>query len=329
MLIGSRTTRSIRALAAITLLGASNAAFAQASYPGKPLRLICAYTPGGSLDLTGRPLAQGLTEVLGQQVIYENKPGANGNVGAAMVAKATPDGYTLLIASTSQLTINPSLYPDMPYDVSKELAPIALISMTPTVLVLHPSVQANTFKEVLAYARAKPGALRYSSAGNGSINHLATELLKMNEKIDILHVPYKGSGPALNAVVAGEVNFMITSVPLAMAFLKAGRIKPISLSAHKRFRLLPDVPTLAEAGGQGFEASAGIGLLAPAGTPRPVITKLYESAVKVVNSPDVGQKLLAQGVDLIGGTPEEFATLIREESARWDRVVRAGNIKPD
>lgn len=321
--------RSLQALSLVTMACATQMAVAQSGFPNKPLRLICAYTPGGSIDLTGRPLAQGMTELLGQQVIYENKPGANGNVGAAMVAKAAPDGYTLLIASTSQLTINPSLYPDMPFDVAKELAPITLISMTPTALVLHPSVQANTLKEVLAFARANPTALRYASAGNGSINHLATELLKINEKVDMLHVPYKGSGPALAAVVAGEVNIMIASVPPAIPFIKSGRIKVISLSADKRFRLLPEVPTMAEAGAQGFQASAGIGLLAPGGTPRPVITRLQTAAVKVVNSPDIGQKLLSQGVELIGSTPEEFAALIKEESARWDRVVKAGNIKPD
>jgi tripartite-type tricarboxylate transporter receptor subunit TctC len=325
----NRIERSLQALSMLALVSATQMAAAQSGFPNKPLRLICAYTPGGSIDLTGRPLAQGMSELLGQQVIYENKPGANGNVGAAMVAKAAPDGYTLLIASTSQLTINPSLYPDMPFDVARELAPITLISMTPTALVLHPSVQANTLKEVLAYARSNPTALRYASAGNGSINHLATELMKINEKVDMLHVPYKGSGPALAAVVAGEVNTMIASVPPAIPFIKSGRIKVIALSADKRFRLLPEVPTIAEAGGQGFQASAGIGLLAPGGTPRPAITRLQTTAVKVVNSPDIGQKLLSQGVELIGSTPEEFAALIKEESARWDRVVRAGNIKPD
>lgn len=299
------------------------------TWPAKPLRMICAYTPGGSIDLTGRPLAQGMTELLGQQVVYENKPGANGNVGAALVAKSAPDGYTLLIASTSQLTINPSLYADMPFDVQKELAPITLVSMTPTAVTLHPSVPATTLKELLAYARSNPGALRYATAGNGSINHLANELLKSNEKVDMLHVPYKGSGPALQAVVAGEVNVMIASIPPAMPFIKAGKIRVVATAAQKRFRLLPDTPTLAEAGAQGFEASAGIGLLAAAGTPRPVIARLHGAAVKVVTSPDIGQKLLAQGVELIGSTPEEFGALIREESARWDRVVKTANIKPD
>lgn len=299
------------------------------SYPSKPVRWISTYAAGGPVDLTARPVAQTLSGILGQQVIIEHRPGANGNIGALAVVKSAPDGYTILVTSTSQLTINPSLYPVMPFDTEKDLAPITLISLTPTVMITHPSVKANSVRELLAFARANPGKLRYASAGNGSINHLSTELLKLLEKIDLVHIPYKGGGPALTAVVAGEVDMMIISVPTTIPFIKDGRIRALGVSAGARQRSLPDVPTMAEAGLPGFESAAGIGLLAPAATPRSVITQLQTSTVKAMNTPETRNLLLASGVELIGSTPEEFTRLIKSESARWDKVVKAGNIKLD
>jgi len=297
------------------------------SFPTKPVRLINTYAPGGPVDLTARPVAQGLTELLGQQVIIDHRPGANGNIGGALVAKATPDGYTILLTSTSQLTINPSLYAKMPFDTAKDLVPITLIAMTPTSLIVHPSVKAGSLKELLTLARANPGRLRYASAGNGSINHLSAELFKMLEKVDLIHVPYKGGGPGLIAVVANEVDMMIISVPTTLPLIKDGRIRVLAVSAPARYRALPDVPTMAEAGMPGFESSAGIGLLAPAGTDKAIVSRLQVATVKVLNTPEIRQRLEASGVALVGNTPEEFNAVIRQETAKWGKVVRAGNIK--
>ena len=328
MNVKSKPSLSVLWLAAMVLTACNHAAYSQA-WPAKPIRMICAYTAGGSIDLTGRPVAQGLTDLLGQQVIYENRPGANGNLGAAAVAKAAPDGYTILIASVSQLTINPSLYADMPFNVGRDFSPITLIASTPNVLVVHPSIPSNTLKELLAFARAKPGALKYASAGNGSINHLAAELFRLQEKIDIIHVPFSGNAPALNAVLGGEVNMMITSIPPALPLIKGNRVKALAVAAAKRYRSLSELPTMAEAGTPGVEANAGIGLVVPAGTPRPIIDRYYSGTIKVINAPELREKLLLQGVELIGNSPDEFAAAIKEESARWEKVVRTANIKLD
>jgi len=322
-----RSSSSVR-LAALALVSLSwmQPAIGQ-SYPTKPVRLINTYAPGGPVDLTARPVALGLTELLGQQVIIDHRPGANGNIGGALVAKATPDGYTILLTSTSQLTINPSLYAKMPFDTAKDLVPITLIAMTPTALIVHPSVKAGSLKELLALARADPGRLRYASAGNGSINHLSAELFKMLEKVDLIHVPYKGGGPALVAVIANEVDMMIISVPTTLPHIKEGRIRVLAVSAPARYRALPDVPTMAEAGMPGFESSAGIGLLAPAGTDKAIVSRLHAATVKVLNTPEIRQRLEASGVALVGNTPEEFHAVIRQETAKWGKVVRAGGIK--
>ncbi len=324
-------TQHLRLSACFMLaLSAASAQVSHAqSYPSKPVRWISTYAAGGPVDLTARPVAQTLSGILGQQVIIEHRPGANGNIGGLAVVKSAPDGYTILVTSTSQLTINPSLYPVMPFDTEKDLAPVTLISMTPTVMITHPSVKVNSVRELLAFARANPGKLRYASAGNGSINHLSTELLKLIEKIDLVHIPYKGGGPALTAVVAGEVDMMIISLPTTIPFVKDGRIRALGVSAGARQRSFPDVPTMTEAGVAGFESAAGIGLLAPAATPRALITQLQTSTVKAMNTPETRNLLLASGVELIGSTPEEFTRLIKSESARWDKVVKAGNIKLD
>jgi len=328
MTVKNKSSRSVLWISATLLSAGATSAYSQA-WPTKPIRMICAYAAGGSIDLTGRPVAAALTEMLGQQVVYENRPGANGNLGGAAVARAAPDGYTILIASVSQLTINPNIYPDMPFNVMKDFAPVTLIANTPTALVLHPSVQANSLKELLALARAKPGSIRYSSAGNGSINHLAGELLKTVAKVDMTHVPYKGNAPATAAVMAGEVEIMITSVPPALPMIKAGKVKVLTVAAPTRYRSLPEVPTMAEAGAPGVEGSAGIGLVVPSGTPRPIISRLHTSTVKIINTPEIRDKLLAQGVELFGNTPEEFAAQIKEQTARWEMVIRTANIKID
>jgi tripartite-type tricarboxylate transporter receptor subunit TctC len=298
-------------------------------FPSKPIRFINSYAAGGPVDMNVRPVAQRLQEALGQPVITENRPGANGNIAAEAVAKSPPDGYTLLAASTSQLTINPGLYPKLPYSLEKDLAPITLISMTPTVMVVHPSVPVKTVKDFISLAQKQPGKLGYASAGNGSINHLSGRLLMMLEGIDLTHVPYKGGQPALIDVVGGHVEMMIISIPLTLPFVKAGRLKPLAVSALKRVQTLPDVPTMKEAGVPGLISSAGVGLMAPAATPKDVIAKLQVETAKALESPEVRQKLAVQGLEVIGNSPEAFATVLREETARWAKVIKAGDIKPN
>jgi tripartite-type tricarboxylate transporter receptor subunit TctC len=318
----------LRTLLALLGLSLINAAVGQ-TYPNRPIRFVSTYAAGGPVDLVARPVAQRLYETMGQPVIIESRPGANGNIGADLVAKSTPDGYTLLLTSTSQLTINPSLYSKLPFDVRKDFAPVTLLSMTPTVLVLHPSVPAASVRALVAMAKAQPDRLRYASAGSGSINHLSAELFRMIEGVDLIHVPYKGGGPALTDVVAGQVDLMIISIPTTLPFIKAGRLKALAVSAAQRYPALPEVPTMAEAGTPGFQSSAGVALMAPAAAPKQIVARLNAEIVKALNSPDIRQKLLAQGVDLIGNTPEELSAILSDETERWAKVIKAGNIRPE
>ncbi len=295
-------------------------------YPVKPIRVVNAYAAGGPNDLTVRPIAQHLSEVFGQQVIVENRPGANGNIGADFVVRATPDGYTLLFASTSQLTINPALY-SMPFDPMRDLAPIGAATMNPSVIVIHPGVPAGSMKELIAHARSNPGKLSYASAGNGSVNHLAGELLSMITQSKLLHVPFNGSGPALNETVAGRVDMFIVSPATTLPFIKAGKLKMLMVSAPKRLSFVPDVPTMIEAGLPEFISQSGTGFLAPAKTPRAAISRFNAEVVKYLNSPDAIAKMTALGLQLVPGTPEEYAQVLRDESTRWAAVVKAASIK--
>ena len=319
-----RTLSLLTLTSALALVGAT--AVAQ-GYPARSIRIIVGAAPGGGLELVGRPIAQRLSEVLGQPVLFENKPGANGNVGADEVVRAAPDGHTLLLSSTSQLTINPALYASMPFDSIRDLAPIILVSLTPTSLVVPPAMAVSSVKELLALAKAKPGTISYASAGNGSINHLTGEMLAMQAKVQLLHVPYKGTGPALNDVMAGQVTSMFVSFPQTLALVKAGRLRTLGVSSSARVPSLPDVPSMAEMGFPDFQSSAGIGLLAPAKTPKAIIDRINAETVKYLNSPDGREKIAGQGAQIIAGTPEEFARLIRDEAARWALVVKAGNIR--
>jgi tripartite-type tricarboxylate transporter receptor subunit TctC len=298
-------------------------------WPAKPVRMVVAYSPGGPVDLIARPVAQRLTEAFGQSVVIDNRAGANGNIGAELVAKSPPDGYTLLMGSKSQLTINPLLYGRAGFDPARDLAPVSLIASSPSGLMVHPLLPVTSLKEFTALVRAHPAKLSYASAGNGSANHLAAELYKMLAKVDLLHVPFKGGGPALNAVVGGQIEVIFISVPLTLPFVKAGRLRVLAVCADKRIAVMPHVPTMAEAGLSGHESSAGVGLLGPTGTPREIIARLHAETVKVLAHSDTRDKLVAQGLDVIGGTPEQFTAVLRGETERWAKVVKAANVKLD
>jgi tripartite-type tricarboxylate transporter receptor subunit TctC len=313
------------ALAMATLALAPAMASAQ-SYPAKPVRVISAYAPGGPNDVVARPVVEQLSRTMGQQFILENRPGANGNIGAAEVAKAPADGYTLLFGTTSQLTINPALY-NMPFDSIRDFAPIILCSQIPGALVVSTGSPYNSVKDVIAAARANPGKLTYSSAGNGSQNHLGGELFAMLTQTRLVHVPYKGGGPALTGVLSGEVSMIFQSPSLGLSQIRAGKLKALMVSSPRRMAILPDTPTNDEAGLPEFKSRAGTGFLAPARTPRPIIDRLNAEIGRYLNSPE-GQKYFAgQGVDLYPGTPEDFARVLQDELARWTAVVKTAGIK--
>jgi tripartite-type tricarboxylate transporter receptor subunit TctC len=318
----------IRCAVLICLPFAATAHAAEA-WPVKPLRMVVAYAAGGPVDLVARPIAQRLAEALGQSVVIDNRAGANGNIGAELVAKSPPDGYNLLMGSKSQLTINPLLYSRMGFDPARDFAPIALIASSPSGLMVHPALPVASLKELTALARSRSDKLSYGSAGNGSANHLAAELYKLLAKVDLLHVPFKGGAPALNAVIGGQIEVIFISVPLTLPFVRAGRLRALAICADKRIAVLPDVPTTAEAGLPGHEASAGAGLVAPAGTPRAIIARLNAETAKALAHAETRDRLVAQGLELAGGTPEQFTAALRAETERWAGVVKAAKIKVD
>ncbi len=309
------------------LIAASPLAGAQA-YPAKPIRLIVAYPPGGPNDISARTVGQGLAALLGQPVIVENRPGAAGNIGSHHVATSAPDGYTLLNGA-SALTIAPTLTRNLPYDVSKDLAPISLTAVSSFVLAVHPSVPVNTVKELIALAKARPNQLSYASSGVGAPPHLAGELLKNMAGIQILHVPYKGVGQSITDLVGGHIEMMFTSPPNAVPHVKARRLKALAVSTAARSPLLPEVPTISESGLPGFEIGTWFGLLAPAGTPPDIINRLNAATRKVVDAPDLRERIAAQGLDARSSTPAEFAAHIKAELAKFARLVPAAGIKPE
>ena len=301
--------------------------FAQA-YPTKPVTMVVPYPPGGATDIIGRVLAQKLSEGLGQQFVVDNRAGAGGNIGAQAVAAAKNDGYTLLMGAMTSHSINATLQKDTArFNLERDFAPIAIVGTVPLVLVVHPSVQAKTLKEFIALAKAKPGDITYASAGNGSPQHLTGEQFKLVTKTDMVHVPYKGSGPAMTDLMGGQVKAMIETVPAAVGFIKGGKIRPLFVTTKARVESIPDVPTAAEAGLPGFEAVSMFGLAAPAGTPRPVIDRLNAELAKILQMPDVKAKLLEQGAYATHTSPAEAATRIQDEVAKWAKVIKEANVK--
>jgi len=309
----------------VALIAAAPAA-AQPSFPTKPVRLILPFPPGGSTDIVARLIGQKLQEVWGQPVLVDNRPGAGGNVAAEIAAKAAADGHTLFQVNVAN-AIGATLYPKLNYDLVTSFAPVVQLATTPYVLLAHPSIPARTTRDLIAIAKARPGALSYASAGAGSATHLSGELLKTLSGTDILHVPYKGTGPAVTALLSGEVGLYFTTAPAAVPLMKAGRVRALGVTSMKRSPLMPEVAPIAEAGLKGYETSTWHGILAPAGTPREIVTKSNADIVKILAQPDVREKLIGQGLDPVGGTPEAFAAYIKAEIAKWAGVIKAAGAK--
>ena len=312
-------------LAIVLSMLVTGAAFAQ-TYPSKSIRMIMPFPPGGPTDIVGRLVAAKVAEQIGQSVVADSRPGASGNVGLEIASKAPPDGYTIVLSSPV-IALSPLLYGKLNYDPWKDLAPIALVGAVRNVFVIHPSVPAKTLKEFIQIARKNPGKLNYGSGGIGTTTHLAPELLKHLEKIDIVHVPYKGSGLALIGLVSGQVDLEILAVPAALPQIQAGRVRALAVLAPQRSTQLPNVPTAAEQGYKDFEISVWYGMLAPAATPREIIGRLNAEFNKMLKAPDMKARMAQNGVEPIGGTPEQFRDYIRSESDRFGKVINAAGIK--
>ncbi|HTY65725.1 MAG TPA: tripartite tricarboxylate transporter substrate binding protein [Alphaproteobacteria bacterium] len=318
--------RALLGLGAFAALAAAQAS-AQ-TYPSRPVKIIVSFAPGGIADTTGRLIAQGLSTAFDKPVVVENRPGAGAIVGIALVAKAAPDGYTLLLANTNVST-NPALYAQLPYDADRELIPVANAVVTPAVLVVHPSVPVTNIHEFLELARAKPGQIDYASVGVGSFPHLAMEMLDQMADLKLVHVPYKGFAPAVTAVMAGEVQVLASDVPTALPNIQAGKLKALAATGTRRFAVLPDVPTLAEKEIPGYEAVGWLGIMAPAGTPREIVLRLNAEINRILTAPDIVARYEKDGGELVPGTPEEFAAFLARNRERWVKVITAGHIRAE
>jgi tripartite-type tricarboxylate transporter receptor subunit TctC len=318
-----RVTAAIVAAALIPM-----AASAQ-QYPTRAIRMVIGFPPGGGTDIVGRIVAQKLSESLGQQVLPDNRGGASGQIGTEIVAKAAPDGYTLLMAHVAALSILPSLVPKLPFDPAKDFAPVSLAAIAPNLLVVHPSLPVRSVKDLVALARARPGELQFSSVGSGSIQHIAGEMFKLQAKVNMLHVPYKGSGQSIIDLVSGQIHMDFGAIPPVLSHVKSGRLRAIAVTSEKRFSLLPEIPTIAEGGVPGFDMSTWWGLVAPAGVPKEVVTRLHTETAKILRQADVKEKLANVGADPGGNSPEEFAAFIRAERTKYARVVKDAQIKLD
>ena len=313
-----------------TLLCAAFAVYASLahaqSYPTRSIRVIVPYAAGGNTDFTARSVGQKLTEIFGQQVVVDNRPGGATNIGTLLVAQAVPDGYTLLMGGASN-AINMSLFAKPPYDTLRDFAMVSLCVQGANVLVVHPTLPVRNVKELIALAKAKPGQLNFSSSGIGSSNQMAGELFKVMAGINIVHVPYKGNAPAITDTISGQVEMNFSGVPALVPHIKSGRLRGIAIGSLKRFPALPDVPTFDESGLKGYEATTWFGLMAPAKTPRDIVTRVSAETDKVLKSAEIRQRFMAEGLEPIGGTPESFTTFVRNEISKYARVVKAAGIK--
>ena len=319
----------------LTVLAVAGSLAAQAvlaqdksAYPARPIRYIIPYAVGGGTDILGRILAQRLTERVGQQVVVDNRPGAAAIIGSELLAQSAPDGYTIMTANIAH-GANPYLHKKLPYDTVKDFSPVTLMAVLPNLLVIHPGVPARSVKEFISLAKSKPGSLSYGTAGSGSANHLAMELFKVSTGTDIIHVPYKGGGPAVIDLIAGQIHAIFLTVPPALPHVKAGKLLALGLSSNKRSGALPDVPTVMEAGVPGFEVYEWQGIVVQAGTPAAIIARLNREINYVLQLPDVRERISGLGADVKGGTSAEFAEFIRKELRLWEKVVKQANLRAD
>lgn len=320
--------KSMAALCAAALLGWGALASAQ-NYPTKSVRFVIPFAPGGSTDTLARAMGGKLSELLGQQVVIDNRPGANGDIGTSIVARAVPDGYTIVLGYIANFGIGPSLYDKMPYDPVKDFAPVTQVAGASNILVIHPSVPAKNFKEFIAYAKANPKKVTFASASVASVGHLTGELLNDLAGIDMVHVPYKGSGQAISDLVGGHIKVMISGMASTLPHVRSGKLRGIATTGAKRTPATPDLPTIAESGFPGFEATSWFGVLAPAGTPKPVIARLNKDIIRALQDPAVAKRLADVGFEITTGTPEQFAAYIKSEIKKWAKVVKASGAKAE
>ena len=315
-------------LCLMVLLGAAPC-FGADAYPSKPVRWIVPFPPGGGTDLISRTLAAKLTEAWGVQVIADNRPGSGGTLGLGIAAKAPPDGYNIVLGQASNIAVAPGLYAKLPYDPVKDLQPITLVITAPNVIVSHPSFPAKNARELIAYAKAKPGAVTFGSPGNGTIGHLSLEMLKSMAKIDMLHIPYKGATLAITELIGGQITIYASSMPPALPLINGGKLRALGVTSAKRLAPLPSVPTVAESGVAGYEAVNWYGVLMPAGTPKDIVAKLHADIVRVLKQPDIKERFAGEGGDIVANTPEEFGAFIRKEIPKWSKVVKDAGVKVD
>ncbi len=319
---------TIRPIVAITLFSLLSGS-AIAAWPEKPMRLVLPFPPGGGADIMARPMAQKLTETLGQPVLIDNKGGAGGTVAAEMVAKSPADGYTLFFATVGTQAINVGLYPKLGYDPVRDFAPIALTHNAPRILIVHPSIPAKSVAELITYAKAHPGKLSFASAGSGGTNHLSGELFKMMTGVDMVHVPYKGAGPAVADVLAGRVPLTFDSIPVWIPHIKAGKVRALGVTSLQRSATVPDLPTISESGLKGFDVSNWLGVFAPANTSRDIVSRLNGELKKIMADTEIRRQLVEQGVEAMYTTPEALGELVRKDIEKWTKLVKLSGAKPD
>lgn len=313
----------------IAALSAPASAMAAAAYPDRPLRLILPFPPGGPSDIVARLFGQKLGETLGQTVVIDNRGGAAGNIACETTARATPDGYTLMQATVGTMAINPGLYAKLPYDPVLDFRPVSLLTATPYLLVVHPGVPARSVKELVAYVKSRPGQLNFASGGVGTGNHFSAELFRLAAGLDMVHVPYKGTGQALNDVLAGQVQMMFMNLLPALPQVKSGKLRGLAVTSGQRSPAAPDIPTIAETGVAGYESTSWHGIVVPAKTPAAIVKRLHGELARIARLPEVRKPLEAQGTTVIGSTPEEFAATIKAETAKWSGVIKTAGIKPE
>lgn len=328
-----KSMSSIARLVSFTVLIAAalcaGTAAAANTYPDRPVRLVLPFPPGGPSDIVARLFSQKLGDAFGQQVVIDNRGGAAGAIACDIAKLATPDGYTLLQATVGTMSINPSLYPKLSYVPLRDFAPVSLLTETPYLLVVHPGVPAKTVKELVAYAKTRPGKLNFASGGVGTGNHLSGELFRISAGIDVVHIPYKGSGLGQNDVIAGQVQLMFINLLPAMPHVNAGRLRGLGVTSARRSGAAPDIPTIAESGFAGYASTSWHGIVVPVKTPPAIVRRLHDALAKIAQQPDLRKRMGTQGTDVIGSTPAEFAALIRTESAKWEKVIKTAGIKAE